>query len=201
MIKQILPVFFFFVVGQCLGQPIKEDKVTINGKVMSAIIIEGDTLILAELDDVSVTSPREFGSVEEYQKYMRYRRYANTVYPYAVEAIKIFRQVEYETSTLSRRQQKKHNKQLQKELKEEFSDPLKQLSRTQGYILTKMIERELDKPMYELIKGLRGGFTAGYWNQFGKFYGYQLKDKYEEGIDPILDAVLQDFDISYDLSK
>jgi hypothetical protein len=201
MIKQIIAALFILITTLSYGQPIKEHKVTINGKVMSAMVIGGDTLILAELDDVSVTSPREFGSVDEYQKYMRYRRYANNVYPYAVEAIKIFRQVEYETSTLNRRQQKKHNKQLQKELKEEFSDPLKQLSRTQGYILTKMIERELDKPMFELIKGLRGGFTAGYWNQFGKFYGYQLKDKYEEGIDPILDAVLQDFDISYDLSK
>lgn len=199
--KSFLPALFILISIWSYGQPVKEDKLTINGKVMSALIIDGDTLILAELDDVSVTSPREFGSVDEYQKYMRYRRYANIVYPYAVEAIKIFRQVEYETSTLNRRQQKKHNKQLQKELKEEFSDPLKQLSRTQGYILTKMIERELDRPMYELIKGLRGGFTAGYWNQFGKFYGYELKDKYEEGVDPILDAVLQDFDISYELRK
>lgn len=201
MIKQILPVLFILITALSYGQPVKEGKVSINGQVMSALIIEGDTLILAVLEDINVTSPRVFGSVEEYQKYMRYRRYAILVYPYAVEAIKIFRQVEYETSSLSRREQKKHNRKLQKDLKHEFSDPLKQLSRTQGYILTKMIEKELDWPMYELIKGLRGGFTAGYWNQFGKFYGYELKDKYEEGIDPILDAVLQDFDISYDLRK
>ena len=102
---------------------------------------------------------------------------------------------------MKKRKRKKHIKRLQKELKKEFKEPLKKLTKTQGLILVKMIEKELDTPFYKLVKGLRGGMTAAYWNQLGKLYGYQLKDKYTPGEDPILDAVLNDLDISYDLEN
>lgn len=172
-----------------------------DGKVYTAMVSDKDTLILQRLEDVSITAPRSFEDYDEYRMYIRYRRYAQKVYPYAVEAIKIFKELEYATENYSKRKRKRHIKKLQKELKKEFSEPLKNLTKTQGYILTKMIERELDTPMYDLIKDLKGGFTAGYYNQFGKLYGYKLKDGYEPGIDKLLDIVLQDYDISYEVPK
>jgi hypothetical protein len=170
-----------------------------DGKVYTAMISDKDTFILQRLEDVSITAPRTFDDYDDYRKYIRYRRYAQKVYPYAVEAIKIFKEVEYATENYSKRKRKRHIKKLSKDLKKEFSEPLKNLTKTQGYILTKMIERELDTPMYDLIKDLRGGFTAGYYHQFGKLYGYNLKDGYEPGIDEFLDIVLQDYDISYEV--
>ncbi|MDX1685234.1 MAG: DUF4294 domain-containing protein [Saprospiraceae bacterium] len=175
-------------------------KMTIDGHVVQAYVDEcGDTIILAELDDVSVTSMREFESRADRLKYYRYRRYAVEVYPYATEAIRIFREVEDSTSEMSKGKRRRHIRRLNRELKEQFEDPLKKLTKTQGLILTKMIERELDTPIYELIKNMRGGFTAGYWNTIGFFNGYRLKTGYIRGEDEILDAVLDDFDISYDL--
>lgn len=175
-------------------------KMSIDGHVVTAYVDEcGDTVIMADLEDVSVTSMREFASREDRIKYYRYRRYAVDVYPYATEAIKIFRQVQDSISDLSKRKQRRHIRRLNKELKEKFEDPLKKLTKTQGYVLTEMIERELDTPIYDLVKSMRGGFTAGYWNTIGFFNGYRLKDGYIRGDDEILDAVLDDFDISYDL--
>ncbi len=75
---------------------------------------------------------------------------------------------------------------------------MKSLSRTQGKILVKMIEYELETPLYDLLKGVRNGMTASKWQMVGKLFGYDLKTGYIPGEDPILDAVLQDFDISYD---
>jgi len=69
----------------------------------------------------------------------------------------------------------------------------------QGMILIKMIERELDIPMYYLIKDLRNGLTATYWSTMGKLFGHDLKEGYKEGQDPILDAVLRDMNISYEI--
>ena len=66
-----------------------------------------------------------------------------------------------------------------------------------GKILVKMVEKELNTPLYDLIRTYRGGMTAGYWNTLSKFWGYDLKRGYMEGDDPILDAVLEDFNISY----
>jgi len=89
-------------------------------------------------------------------------------------------------------------KKLQKKLDDEFKEPLKKLTKTQGYILIKMIEKELDTPFYDLVKNLRGGFVAGYWNQLGRLNGYRIKNGYIEGEDNILDVILQDYDVSHD---
>lgn len=177
-------------------------ETTINGRVMTAMITEsGDTLIMEKLDDISITSLRSFKSEADYRKYMKFRRYAAIVYPYAKEAIKIFRETEYVTANMRKRKRKKHIKKLQEDLKTEFETPLKKLTKLQGKILIKMIERELDKTMYELISGLRGRFTAFYWHNASKLYSYDLKEGYQEGKYEILDAVLKDFDISYRIEQ
>lgn len=177
-------------------------ETTIDGQVMTAFIDEnGDTLIMATLEDVSITTPRTFASAADYRKYMKFKRYAAVVYPYAKEAIRIFKETEHVTNTMSRRKRKKHIKKLQEELKLEFEQPLKKLTKLQGKIMVKMIEKELDKSMYDLIKGVRGRFQAMYWHNASKLYSYDLKDSYTRGTNPILDAVLDDFDISYRIEQ
>lgn len=177
-------------------------KTEVEGRVMTAMITEtGDTLIMADLEDVSITSLRTFKDDADYKKYVKFKHYAALVYPYAKEAIRIFKETEYVTNTMSKRKRKKHIKRLEKELKEEFEEPLKKLTKLQGKIMMKMIERELDKPMFDLIAGTRGTFTAFYWHNFAKLYSYDLKEGYTYGDYPILDAVLQDFDISYRIEQ
>jgi hypothetical protein len=109
--------------------------------------------------------------------------------------------VESLTDDMPARTRKKYIKQLQKDLKEKFRQPLMGLSKTQGLILFKMIEKELDTPVYELIRELRNGLTATYWQTMGGLYGHNLKEGYIPGEDPILDAVLNDLDISYQVSS
>jgi hypothetical protein len=161
----------------------------------------GDTIIIAQLGDVSVSSPEFFNSEEEYKLYRRYRIYAQRAYPYAVDAIRIFRETEYMTQNMSNRDRRRYIKRLQNELEQKFEEPLKKMSKTQGKVLIAMIERETGEPIYDLIKDLRGGLTARYWATLAGFYGHKLKQKYEVGDDRILDAVLDDFDVSYQLPE
>ena len=174
-------------------------KTTLNGQLVTLMLDEnGDTLFVADdLMTVSLTSPRKFKSVDEYNRYRKYLRYAAIVYPYAKEAIKVFRQLNEETEEMRKGKRKRYAKKLQKDLDDKFEQPLKSLTKTQGAILVKMVERELDTPLYDLIKTYRGGFTASYWNTMSKFWGYDLKHGYMEGDDPILDAVLEDFILSH----
>lgn len=181
--------------------PIKkssEASAMINGKIYSAIVTdEGDTIIIANtLTYVSITSMRTFSSDEDYRKYLKFRRYAAIVYPYAKEAIRIFRELEYAENHLSKKERKARIKELQEELKKEFEEPLSRLTKLQGKIMLKMIERELDIATIDLIKGVKGRFTAFYWNNFSKLYTYDLKEGYNVGKYPILDAVLRDFDLA-----
>ncbi len=174
----------------------------IDGRIMTAMITEaGDTLIMETLDDISITSLRSFKDEADYRKYMKFKRYAAVVYPYAKQAIRIFKETEHVTKTMSRRKRKKHIKKLQEELKRDFEAPLRKLTKLQGKIMVKMIEKELDKNMFDLIKGVRGRFTAMYWHNASKLYSYDLKEGYTWGQYEILDAVLQDFDISYRIEQ
>ncbi|HRI32640.1 MAG TPA: DUF4294 domain-containing protein [Saprospiraceae bacterium] len=179
--------------------PYKEFITTVDGEPVKVLVIDGDTLVIANLELISVTAPREFDYTEDRERYSKYRRYAAIVYPYAVQGLRIYKQLEKESEGKSKREKKRMIKEISGRLKDEFEEPLKNLTRTQGLILTKMMERALNKPFYEIIKELKGGFTAMYWNQLGKLYDYQLKDEYRVGKDPILDAVLEDFDVLKDL--
>ena len=199
--RQIFAIFLFSLGFHSLFAQSTErkEKIEFDGEIVTALITETDTFIVADLEDVSVSSPRKFKTRDEYRKYLKYRRYAAVVYPYASDAIKLFREVDYVTSTMSKRKRKKHIKRLSKQLKKENKKQLKKLTKTQGLLLTKMIEKELDRPMYDLIKGLRGGVAASFWNQLGKINGYSLKDGYIVGKDPIMDMVLKDFNISHEV--
>jgi hypothetical protein len=182
-----------------LAQDVELRRVVIDGKVYPVLISGGDTMIIADLKEVTIKSSRIFASKEDERLYYLYRRHAIKVYPYAVEAIRIFRAAENDTQKMSRRQRRKYMSQLQDDLKREFEEPLMNLTRTQGAILVKMIEMEQNRSMYDLLSSVRGPLTAIYWNSISYFYGYRLKWEYKEGDDPILDMVLKDFNISYDV--
>lgn len=168
----------------------------VGNKVFSALIQNGDTIIIAQLKNVSISSPKKFNNRKDYRLYLKYRRYAGIVYPYAKEAIRIFNEAEYATANMKKRKRRKYLKRLAKELRKEFEQPLKKLSKTQGKILIKMIERERGQSMFTLIKSTNGWWKAMYWNKTSRLFGYRLKDAYRYGDDSILDVVLQDFDIS-----
>lgn len=179
----------------------EEIEVKIRGQLYPALVTGGDTLILADLKDISITSKRHFDDDDEYRKYRRFRQYGLIVYPYAKEAIRIFRELEYAKAHLSKKKYKKEVARLNDELKAEFEEPLTKLTKLQGKIMIKMIERELDQSMHQLIKGIKGSFTAFYWHNFSKLYSYDLKEGYQKGKYEILDIVLQDFDLSFELDK
>lgn len=170
-----------------------------DGRVMQVRISDGDTIMRAWIPEVIVKAPPVFADDEEYRQYMRYRRYAASVLPYAIESIKLYNRYLKETEGLPRGKAKKVAKEIQNEAKEEFTDPLKNLSRTQGKILVKMIERHLDKPMFDVLYDIRGMWAATKWQTMGKLYGYDLKDGYTPGEDKMMDLVLKDFEI--DVSK
>jgi hypothetical protein len=189
VVLSLISLFFAFPL---FGQGQGDIKIRHNGQLYSAIVENGDTLFLAELDPISVSSLRSFDSREEYLLYLRYRRHAATVYPYAMAAVQMFRNIEVTTAEMSNRERRRYTRQMQRNLREEFEEPMKNMTKTQGYILTKMIEKELGTPMFFLIRDLRNGITATYWGTISSLFGYDLKEGYERGNDRLLDLVLDD---------
>ncbi len=183
------------------GDSTRTEYLYIEGQRIQALITEDDTLFLAEIDSIQVSSPRKFNSREEYLTYMRYKKYAAKVYPYAKKAVKIYRESEYVTNMMDKKMRKKHLKRLQKELEEDFEEPLKKLTKTQGRILVEMVEREVGRTLHEIIKETRGTFIASYYTGMGTLFNYDLTEGYVKGKDEMMDIVIRDFDVSYDIDK
>ena len=166
--------------------------------LMNAYIdAKGDTIIYVELREIEVKAPRTFASADDYKRWERYKRLAPSVVPYALRTVKTYRALEAATRDGSNRDRKKYIKSLEEGMESQLRDQLKNLTRTQGFLMIEMVERELHMSFFDLVKDVKGGFTAFYWNEFGKMYEYHLKDAYMRGNDPILDSVLDQYDLSY----
>ena len=154
----------------------------------------GDTTFVMSLQLHRVSSKRQFKDFAEQRQYYLYYRAARRVYPYAVQAIDMYNDIQLETQDMGKGKRRRYIRREHKELKEDLTDQMKKLTRTEGKVLIKMIERQLDKSFYDVVRETRGGFTATYWHQMGKIWDYDLKDGYRLGADGLLDEVLLDYD-------
>ncbi|MBL7826523.1 MAG: DUF4294 domain-containing protein [Saprospiraceae bacterium] len=177
------------------GPSARQDTMLSQGGAWARLEVEnGDSTFVMSLRPVKISARRTFKDQDEQRMYWRYTRAARKVYPYAIQAVGLYDQIQDETQGMNKRQRKRHIKHEHKELKEDMTATLKNLTKTEGFVLIKMIERELQKPFYDVIRETRGSSTAVYWNTFGKIYGYDLKSGYVVGTDALLDEVLYDYD-------
>lgn len=162
-------------------------------KLHLGFIKEGDTIYIDELDEVEITAPLIFDSKKNAQRYSRVVRYVKKVYPYAKMAgIKMRKYEKVLENTPKKRDRKKLMKQAEEELKEEFSEELKKLTYMQGEILLKLIDRETQISGFELVKEMRGGFKANFYQGFARLFGFNLKDRYDpEGRDREIEEIVQ----------
>ena len=56
----------------------------------------------------------------------------------------------------------------------------KHMTRTQGKVLLKLIDRETEYTAYEVLKEFRGGFVAGFWQGVSRIFGQNLKSEYDK---------------------
>ncbi len=145
--------------------------------VLPAITIDKDTIAREYvLEPVNIYArPKETINLSS-----RDQNYLKKIYPYALRVSRIVYIIEQHTEELKKNKQKKNYlKDMEKMLKDEFTDDLKNLTRIQGQMLTKLIYRETDRTVYDLVKKYKGGFSAGWWNLMGKFYDQDLKMEYD----------------------
>lgn len=157
-------------------------------------VVNGDTVFAMTMRQLRVVARRDWRNRDEQIQYYKYMRAARNVYPYALQAVAMYREIQQETADMRKGQRRRFIRREHRELKADFSEQMKGLSRTEGKVLIKMIEKELEKPFYDLIRETRGGITATYWHNLSKIYDYDLKQGYQVGRDTLLDDVLIDYD-------
>ena len=132
------------------------------------------------LEDVFVFGNQPvFRNEEQRKKYELLKYRVKKVYPYAKLAADKLYQIERTLDTLpNNRQKKRYTKKVQEEAEARFTDELKKLSRSQGKILIKLIYRQTGDSAYDLVKNLRSGWRAFWYNNTAWFYDLSLKSVY-----------------------
>jgi hypothetical protein len=168
----------------------------VSAQATPAIAVEGkDQSPYYYLPPVEIRATRVELSAEERRRRYRMGYNVRKVYPYAYGAIEILEELyAIEVSYERKRDVRRFRKAKEKELKEQFTDELKKLSKTQGILLVDMIERHQDEDFYHLLKDAKNGVSAFFWQSVAKRFGQDLKAGYDPEADPYLESLLVDLD-------
>jgi len=168
-------------------------EVKVDGyTILPVKIVNGDTIPNAVLQRVVVFAPRRFNSRRQYNQYYRLIHNLKVVYPYTQIAKEKIAEMDSHFQTLETdRERSAYVKQVERELFEEFEGQLRKLTITQGRLLIKLIDRELGRTSFELIRELRGGFSAVFWQAIARVFGSNLKTEFDYlGEDRLLNELI-----------
>ncbi|HEC44141.1 hypothetical protein LCGC14_2774920 [marine sediment metagenome] len=196
----IIALFIFLVSHLAFGQdPDSNSVVRLDTQadmsdvyVARAIVIDGDTLWVANLDEVYIFPTKKFTSRKERRRYTRLIHNIKRVYPWAKLVGETLAEVEEHMGTLeTEKEQKAYIKEVEKELMGNYKEDLKKLTITQGRILIKLVDRETGDTSYELVKEMRGNISAVFWQALARLFGSNLKSEYDaKGGDRLIEEII-----------
>jgi hypothetical protein len=160
--------------------------------LLLGVVVEGDTFAIVHLDAVTVEAEMKFASRKKKEEWDRLKYNVKKAYPYAIIAAGRLREYENNLKKLPNEASRKaYMKIAEDKLKKEFEEQLKQLTIKQGKILIKLIDRETGRTSYQLVKQLRGTFSAWMWQGLAKLFGSDLKSEYDaKGEDRMIEVAI-----------
>ena len=136
----------------------------------------GDTVRMTMIKDVVVYPPMKFKNKKQEEFYWRTVRDVRKTLPYAKLAFSTLCETyEYILTIPDEKKRERHLKQLEKDIFEQYKPVVKTMTKGQGKILLKLINRETDQSSYSIVKAFLGTFRAGFWQTFGRFFGMNMK--------------------------
>lgn len=145
-------------------------------------IIKGDTIAreIINLEEVYLLKKVKFMSDQDRRRYLILRRKTRKVYPYAKLAAERLTTMTERLKTIENKgDRKKYTKRVQNYIEGEFSEKLKKLTHTEGQILVKLIHRQTGRTAYDLVKELRTGWRAFWYNTTASLFEISLKEEYK----------------------
>ena len=147
--------------------------------MMEKVIENGEVIYLETLREFFVYPPLVFKNKKQEQFYWRTVRDVKIALPYA-------RLASYEITRLNRelyqlpddKARKNHIKEFQSRIFKEHEKKLRNLTINQGKMMVKLVDREYDVNVHDIIKSYKGGPSAFFWNTVAKFFGSDLKSEY-----------------------
>lgn len=146
----------------------------------------GDEYLYTPIKEITIR-----GKLRYVKNYERMVRAVKKVYPLAKEASRRMEEITVDLEELRRRDRKKYTSAMEDALKKELTPMLWKMTRYEGVILLKLLDRETDKTAFSIIKLYRSGFVAGFYQALARLFGNNLKLEYDpEGEDKVLEQIV-----------
>ena len=189
--KRLIYILLFLGIAITSTMPVEAQsrKQRVRGATAArwGVDSSGDSILY-----ITIRTVPAFHKGRDLKNYQRMVRAVKKVYPLAVEAAKRMENLDEKLAELEKRKDKKaYTKAIEDALKEEITPMLWKMTRYEGKILLKLIDRETDHTVFNIIKDFRSGFTAGFYQMLARMFSNNLKLEYDpEGEDEMLEQIV-----------
>lgn len=203
--RRLIALLFFTVVftaARAQESTSSHDKWGPNDTILvKAIIIDGESYPYSEMEPVYITNGSYEKMVKQLTAYNRLRNAVYVTYPYARLAGATINEINAHMIGLDDKgERKKIIKSKEKELRQQFTEPLTNLSVYQGRVLMKLINRQTGNNCYEIIKEYKGGLQARFYQTVAFFFGSSLKQDYDwqhDATDYQIENIVREIDATW----
>lgn len=154
--------------------------------------INGETVVV--MDELVLLKKPKFNNQLDRNYYYFLNKKLYRVYPLFVTALDQYREIQADMKGQNGELKRKYVKEKQDLLAAQYEAQLRDLTTTEGRIFAKLMDRATGKTVYEIIKELRGGWSAFWWNVKGNMADISLKEPYNPHTnrsDEFLESLLQ----------
>ena len=151
-----------------------------SGGLMPYFIEGGDTVYYDAVPPVWVFG-KSMLKKSDWKQYYRLVYNFNKAWPYAEMCSRIVQEVDHDLDSrkFSRAQKEKYINQWQKQLMSDFEPIIRQMTISQGKLLCRLIDREIGKSSYDIVKDYKSGLAASVWQGVAKLFSGDLKAHYD----------------------
>ncbi|MDR1652850.1 MAG: DUF4294 domain-containing protein [Prevotellaceae bacterium] len=191
IILDILLLLNVFTIAS--AQNVEKRKIPEGGALLKIEILpDGDTLYLADIQALHVF-PRSSYTATREQFYWKTVRDVKKTLPLA----KIVGEEIAKTNRIlvTLKTDKERNEYLgvfEKQVFDRYEPVIRNMTRSQGTMLIKLIDRECQLTSYDIIRIYKGNVTAFFWQSIAKIFRANLKVEYDpEGEDKQLERIIE----------
>lgn len=136
----------------------------------------GDTCRMTYIKNITVYPPMKFKNKKEEEFYWKTVRDVKKTLPYAKLAFSTLCETyEYIQTIPDKKMRERHLKMLEKDIFNQYKPVVKKMTKGQGKVMLKLINRETDQTSFNIVKAFLGSFRAGFWQTFGRFFGINMR--------------------------
>lgn len=154
--------------------------------------INGETVVV--MDELILLNKPKFNNQLDKNYYYFLNKKLYRVYPLFLTALQQYRDIQKEMTDMNSSAKRKYIKDRQNMLADQYEKQLRDLTTTEGQVFAKLMNRGTGKNVFEIVKELRGGWSAFWWNIKGKMAEIDLKEEYnphKNRTDEFLESLLQ----------